>query len=124
MVAAILGVLVSALTLWAHRIVFDTDAYVRVVAPVAQDPEVRSSVAEFVAAKAVQAVDLNDRIESALPSSAKMAAPALTQALQQYLVDEIREVPRDRRRRSGCGSTSTASPISSSSRRCGTTTGS
>ena len=91
-VAAILGVLVSALTLWAHRIVFDTDAYVRVVAPVAQDPEVRSSVAEFVAAKAVQAVDLNDRIESALPSSAKMAAPALTQALQQYLVDEIRKL--------------------------------
>jgi hypothetical protein len=91
-VAAILGVLVSALTLWAHRIVFDTDSYVRVVAPVAQDPEVRSSVAEFVAAKAVQAVDLNDRIESALPSSAKMAAPALTQALQQYLAGEIRKL--------------------------------
>jgi hypothetical protein len=88
-VAAVLGVLVSALTLWAHRVVFDTDAYVRVVAPVAQDPDVRSAVAAFVAAKAVQAVDLNDRIESALPANAKVAAPALTQALQQYLVDEV-----------------------------------
>ena len=92
MVAAILGVLVSALALWAHRIVFDTDAYVRVVAPVAQDPQARSAVADFVAAKTVQAVNLNDRIESALPSSAKMAAPALTQALQQYLADEVRKV--------------------------------
>lgn len=91
-VTAILSVLVSALALWAHRIVFDTNAYVRVVVPVAQDPQVRSAVADFVAAKAVQAVDLNDRIESALPSSAKMAAPALTQALQQYLVDEIRKL--------------------------------
>ncbi len=91
-VAAILGVLVSALALWAHRIVFDTDAYVRIVAPVAQDPDVRSAVADFVAADTVQAVDLNDRIEAALPSSAKLAAPALTQALQQYLGDEVRKL--------------------------------
>jgi hypothetical protein len=88
-VAAVLGVMVGALALWAHRIVFDTDAYVRVVAPVAQDPEVRSAVAEFVAARAVQAVDLEARLQSALPSSAGMAAPALARALQRYLGDEV-----------------------------------
>lgn len=87
--AALLGVLVSALALWTHTVIFDTDAYVKVVAPVAQDPAVRSSVADYVGAKAVQAVDLNDRLEQALPSGAELAAPALRQALQQYLVDEI-----------------------------------
>jgi CheY-like chemotaxis protein len=88
-VAALLGVLVSALALWAHTIVFDTDAYVRVVAPVAADPEVRTGVAEYVAAKAVQAADLEDRLADALPSAAALAAPALTHALQQFLVEEV-----------------------------------
>ncbi len=88
-VAALLGVLVSALALWAHTVVFDTDAYVRVVTPVAEDPQVRADVAEYVAAKAVQAVDLEARLEDALPSEAGLAAPALTQALQQFLVTEI-----------------------------------
>jgi len=87
--AALLGVLVSALALWTHAVVFDTSAYVRVVAPVAQDPEVRADVAEYVAAKAVQAVDLEARLEDALPAEAGLAAPALTHALQQFLVDEI-----------------------------------
>lgn len=87
--AALLGVLVSALALWAHAVVLNTDAYVRVVTPVAEDPEVRAGVAEYVAAKAVQAVDLENRLEDALPAEAGLAAPALTHALRQFLVDEI-----------------------------------
>ena len=59
------------------------------VAPVAEDPAVREAVSEYVAAKAVQAADLNARIEDALPSDAKVLAPALTRSLQRFLVDEI-----------------------------------
>ncbi len=88
-VAAVLAIMVSAVALWSHSIVFDTDAYVRVVAPVAEDPAVREAVSEYVAAKAVQAADLNARIEEALPSDAKVLAPALTRSLQRFLVDEI-----------------------------------
>jgi hypothetical protein len=88
-VAALLGVTISALALWSRSLVFDTDAYVKVVAPVAEDPAVRASVADYVAARAVQAVDLNDRLEAALPSEARMTAPALTRALQQFLEEEI-----------------------------------
>ena len=88
--AALAGVLVSALALWTHTVIFDTEAYVRVVGPIAEDPAVRSSVGGFVADKAVQAADLDDRLEEALPTGAKLAAPALTQALQQYLVGEIK----------------------------------
>ena len=81
--------MVSALALWSRSVVFDTDTYVRVVAPVAEDPAVREAVSEYVAAKAVQAADLNARIEDALPSDAKVLAPALTRSLQRFLVDEI-----------------------------------
>ena len=40
-VASVLAVLVSALALWTHGLVFDTDTYVGVVAPVLDDPEAR-----------------------------------------------------------------------------------
>ena len=88
-VASVLAVLVSTLGLWSRGIIFDTDKYVKVVAPVAQDPQVREAVSTYVAARAVEAADLNKRIESALPSNAKVLAPALTRSLQRYLVDEI-----------------------------------
>ena len=88
-VASVLAVLVSTLGLWSRGIIFDTDKYVKVVAPVAQDPQVRAAVSSYVATKAVEAADLNKRIESALPSSAKVLARALTRSLQRYLVDEI-----------------------------------
>ena len=88
-VASVLAVLASTLGLWSRGIIFDTDKYVKVVAPVAQDPQVRSAVSTYVAARAVEAADLDKRIERALPSSAKVLAPALTRSLQRYLVDEI-----------------------------------
>ena len=50
----------------------------KVVAPVAEDPEVREAVSTYVAGQEVDAADLSDRIEDALPSDAKALAPALT----------------------------------------------
>ena len=61
----------------------------KVVAPVAEEPEVRKAVSTYVAGKAVEAADLRSRIEDALPSDAKVLAPALTRSLQTFLVDEI-----------------------------------
>jgi hypothetical protein len=90
-VAALLGATAATLALWTRDFVFDTDAYLTVVAPVAEDPGVRSSVAAYVAARTVHAVDLNDRFEAALPPTARIAAPALTRALRQFLQDEIEE---------------------------------
>ncbi len=88
-IAAVVAVLVSTLGLWAHGVIFNTDNYVKVVAPVAQDPQVRAAVSTYVAARAVEAADLDKRIERALPSGAKVLAPALTRSLQRYLADEI-----------------------------------
>ena len=87
--ASVLAVMVSVLALWSRGIVFDTETYVRVVAPVAEDPQVRAAVSEYVAAKAVQATDLDARIEDALPADAKVLAPVLTSSLQRFLVDEV-----------------------------------
>lgn len=88
-VASVLAVLVSALALWSHGLVFDTDTYVGVVAPVLDDPEARQAVGEYVAATAVRAVDLDARIEDALPSDAGVLAPALAGSLQSFLAGEI-----------------------------------
>ena len=74
-VVSVLAVLVSTLALWSRGIIFDTETYVKVVAPVAEDPEVRKAVSTYVAGKAVEAADLNTRIEDALPSDAKVLAP-------------------------------------------------
>jgi hypothetical protein len=115
--AALLGVLVSALALWTHTVIFDTDAYVKVVAPVAQDPAVRSSVADYVGAKAVQAVDLNDRLEQGWRRRRSRTPSSSTSSTRSRSSSRPTS-------RSGSGSTSTASRISNSSRRCGTTTGS
>jgi hypothetical protein len=88
-VAAVLAVLVSTLALWSRSIIFDTDAYVRIVAPVAEDPQVRRAVAGFVAESAVKATALEARIEDALPSDAKVLAPVLTSSLRRFLADEV-----------------------------------
>ena len=88
-VVSVLAVLVSTLALWSRGIIFDTETYVKVVAPVAEDPQVREAVSAYVAGKAVEAADLSARIEDALPSDAKVLAPALTRSLQTFLVDEI-----------------------------------
>ena len=88
-VVSVLAVLVSTLALWSSGVIFDTEAYVKVVAPVTQDPEVRRSVSTYVAGRAIEAADLDRRIEDALPADAKVVAPALTRALQSYLVDEV-----------------------------------
>ncbi len=87
--ASVLAVMVSSLALWSHGLVFDTDTYVGVVAPVLDDPAAREAVSEYVAATAVRAVDLDARIEDALPSDAAVLAPALTSSLQSFLVGEI-----------------------------------
>ncbi len=88
-VAAVLAVMVSALALWSHELVFDTDGYVSAVAPALEDPEVREALAEYVAARAVLAADLDARIRAALPSDAKVLAPALTGALRSFLVGRV-----------------------------------
>jgi len=87
--ASVLAVMVSSLALWSHGLVFDTDTYVDVVAPVLDDPAAREAVSEYVAATAVRAVDLDARVEDALPSDAAVLAPALTSSLQSFLVGEI-----------------------------------
>jgi hypothetical protein len=81
--------MVSTLALWSRSIIFDTGTYVKVVAPVAEDPQVREAVSTYVATKAIEVADLSARIEDALPSDAKVLAAPLTATLQRFLVDEI-----------------------------------
>jgi hypothetical protein len=88
-VLAVAGLTASALAQWSHSMVFDTETWVATVAPVAEDPAVRRSVSTFVADKTIALTDLERRIESALPSDAKILAVPLVDSLRSYLVHEI-----------------------------------
>lgn len=90
-IMAVVTVSVSVVALWSRNLVFDTDTYVRLVAPIADDPEVRRSVSVFVTDKAVEVADLERRIEDALPADAKVLAAPLTAELRSFLVGEIDE---------------------------------
>ncbi len=90
-IMALVTVSVSVVALWSRSLVFDTDTYVRLVAPIADDPEVRRSVSVFVTDKAVEVADLERRIEDALPADAKVLAAPLTAELRSFLVGEIDE---------------------------------
>jgi hypothetical protein len=88
-IMAVVAIVVSVVALWSRDLVFDTSTYVKTVAPVADDPEVRHAVSVYVADKAIEATDLSARIEKALPSDAKILAAPLTNELRGFLVGQI-----------------------------------
>lgn len=87
-IISVVAIIVSVLAVWSRTLVFDTDTYVKTVAPVAEDPEVRRAVSVFVADKTLEVTDLETRIRNALPSDAKVLAVPLTNQLRSFLVDE------------------------------------
>ena len=87
-IMAVVAVIVSCVALWSSDLVFNTDTYVKTIAPVADDPQVRHAVSVYVTDKAIAATDLNTRIENALPSDAKVLATPLTSQLRGFLVGD------------------------------------
>lgn len=68
--------------LWFSRTIWDTDRYVSLVAPIADDPAVTSAISERVTSDVFEALDLRGRVEEALeaiprlpPSAAFLAGP-------------------------------------------------
>ena len=88
-VLSVLAVLVSALALWSRSVVFDTDAWMTAVAPVAEDSQARDAVSRYVAAKALEITDLNARIADALPSDAELLAALPAANPERYLAEEV-----------------------------------
>ena len=88
-VVSVLAILVSALALWSRSVVFDTDAWVTAVAPIAEDSQARDAVSRYVAAKALEITDLSARIADALPSDAELLAALPAANPERFLVEEV-----------------------------------
>jgi hypothetical protein len=96
-VVAALGAVVSVGGLWAARTALDTDRWVATVAPLPQDPQVAEALSTYVTAEVVRLLDVEQRIEAALPPDAAFLAPPLTGAVRdhvQAVVDDVLRTPQ------------------------------
>jgi hypothetical protein len=87
-VLACLGVLVSGVAFWAHYTVLDTDGYLDVVGPVAQNPRSVRALSEYIAAEAMVAADLQARTAEALPPRGVFLAAPIAEAVEAFIEDQ------------------------------------
>jgi hypothetical protein len=91
-VLACLGVVVSGVAWWAHYTVFNTEGYMKIVGPVGEDPEVIARVSDYVAARVIEATDLQTRAAEALPPRLQLLAPAIADATDKLITKETQKV--------------------------------
>jgi uncharacterized BrkB/YihY/UPF0761 family membrane protein len=84
-------ILASAVAVWAHDVMLDSDRWQETVVPLLQDPEVRAAVGETLGDQILAAVDVEDRARTLLPDRAQILAPALTGAVETFVRDRIQE---------------------------------
>jgi hypothetical protein len=90
-----LAVLAATVGVWINRTIWDTDRYVALVAPLAEDPAVTDAVSAKLTASAVQALDIEDRVRNALslipnlPPSAEFLVAPITAGAQDLIQRRI-----------------------------------
>lgn len=82
------GLLLAAAVpaVWAASTVLNTDRYVETVAPLAQNPAIRDSVAVAAVDRLFAAVDVQAQLRSALPPKVAFAAPAIASQLHSFAI--------------------------------------
>jgi len=98
-VLACLGVTVSGVAVWLHRALLDTDQWVKLTAPIIDDPAVQRSVAEYVGREVVAALDVESRLEEALPDRVSMLAAPLATGVQDVITEQTQEIVASERAR-------------------------
>lgn len=88
----LLGVVLAAVllslsvpVLWVNRLLTDTDVYMRTVAPLAEDPEIRNAIAQIAADAIVKRLDLQATLEGYLPGQLKIISAPLAQAANDLI---------------------------------------
>jgi hypothetical protein len=77
----------SAVAIWSHNQLTNTDRYVDTVSPLAGNADVQQVVAARVVTALFQNVDVAGEIESALPKRAKFLGEPVANAMQGYATD-------------------------------------
>jgi hypothetical protein len=84
-VLVILSVVLAPLgvvAIFVRNLVLDTDTYVETVAPLAHDPDIVQAAADRLTDRLFESVDVEERIEVALPDRAQFLAGTLATALE------------------------------------------
>jgi hypothetical protein len=76
----------STLTaLWTHNQLMNTDRYVQMVGPLADDPAVQQAVADDISTQVWSSVDVQSLLEQYLPPKLTFAAPALASQVENQV---------------------------------------
>jgi hypothetical protein len=74
----------SAIAIWAHNQLTNTDRYVETVSPLAENKDIQQAVARRVVNALFENADAPQRVESALPERAKFLGGPLANAMRTY----------------------------------------
>lgn len=90
--------LLANIAVWANDVVFDTDEYLSVVAPLASDPEVTDGLATVAVDRLLAETDAQARAEDALkevlPTDGQFLSGAIVAGIRQVAVRAVEEVLR------------------------------
>jgi hypothetical protein len=91
-VVAALGVTMSVIGVWAGRTTLNTDRWVATVAPLAEDPAVRAAVSTYTTDQIFNTLNVDQRVQAALPPRAAFLAPAMTGQVHGFVQDSVNKV--------------------------------
>jgi hypothetical protein len=78
---------ISAIAIWAHNQLTNTDRYVETVSPLADNEDIQVAVAGRVVTALFSQIDPQKEIEDALPARAKFLGAPVATAMQTYATD-------------------------------------
>jgi hypothetical protein len=87
LVVGFLLVPLSAVAIWSHNQLTNTDRYVETVSPLAENEDIQQTVANVVVNAIFTNIDIEKRVASALPKRAKPLAAPIATAAQSYALD-------------------------------------
>ncbi len=82
----------SVLTVWSVRTLTNTDRYVATMAPLARDPVITGYLALVATNELFDRVQVEQRIENALPKKADFVAAPVTTAMRSFTQNEVAKV--------------------------------
>jgi hypothetical protein len=92
LVLSCLTVLVSSVSIWAHRTVFNTDQWVATVGPLAQNPDVVKSVADHVTTQLDNTIKPEQTAKNLLPNALDRFAAPIGQGFEQIVHSAVTRI--------------------------------
>lgn len=87
-----LALALANVSLWANRLVLNTDRYVETITPLVHDPDVQAAVQKYAYTEITKQVDFKQVTADLLPPKAEVLAGPISQQLEKYTNEAIGKV--------------------------------